>query len=262
MKWVYFISFLFLSSVITAQSSQQPIEPESRVFQPLSLPNQHRPLLASPAPLMTQKNIYYLILAVLLLVILGATIVLCWKMPSLIARILVLVAALGLSLFVAFVLLTAIGLTATPDDSEQGMARRDLLLMREQLAMSIETSALAFGDDACRIGLLLGEKAIAVVDYVDNRGLLAPYARIDSVIGHEGTAGILPPLPSAAADRWIIETKAARQSDDTTHLYQIEWHFSNISPSVIAVRYAQPDYFFPQVSSITSLCQHRIQEAR
>ncbi len=262
MKSFFLFVLLTVPLLSMAQSAQHSPAPEVRLFQPLSLPGQQRPVVEPKAPLLSQQGVYYVILTLLLLAILAAAVLICWKTSSTVLRILIVIGALGASALVSFVLLTMIGLTGTPDNSKAGIARRALLEMGKHLGMSIETIAAIFEDDECRIGLLLGEQAFVIADYGDNRGLLAPYASLDSVNSYEGPARELPLLPRPTADQWVIETEAARKSSDTTRLQQIEWHFRGISPSIIAVRYAQPDYFFPNVASIAALCHQRMEDTQ
>jgi hypothetical protein len=261
MKLFCLLSFLIVSAMATAQSASGPSPIEIRVFQPLSLPGQQRPVKPPPPPLLSQKNMYYLVLILSLVAILGSAIFVCGRVPGLMTRVVIIIGALLLSGLVAFGLLFAIGITATPDDSKQGIVRRDMLRMGDHLGMSIESVAAVVEDDECRVGMLIGERALVVADFGENRGLLVPFAQLDSVASHQGPANALPPLPAPVPDRWVIETDAARQSGDTTPLQQIEWHFRQSNPSVIVLRYATPDYFFPEVSSIAALCRQRQQEA-
>ncbi len=245
-----------------AQSSTTAGLVVPRTFKPLSMPGQHRPLTAPPAPLLSKKAVYYIILAALLVLFLGGAVFLCLKTSSIIARILIILAALVASAFSGFVLLTMAGLTATPDHSKQGIARQELAVLAQELGMSIDHVKVAIEDDECRIGLLIGELAIAVADFEDNKGLFAPYANLDTVLSMEGTRKDLPLLPSSNDEQWVIETKAAKQSNDTAKLYKIEWRFRNLSPKSIIVCYAQPDYFFQEAGSIERLIQHRLNESQ
>lgn len=252
-----------MSVISSAQSASQPTPPEVRAFQPLSLPGQQRPIVIPKPPLLSKQGQMYGVMGLLLLLILAGTLALCWKNPSIIARILIVLGALGVSGFVVFVSLTMIGLTATPDNSKAGIARRALAQMGEHLGMSKETIAAILEDDECRIGLLLGGEALAIVDYGENKGLLAPYANLDSVVSHEGRASELPPLNSPAlADQWIVETHAARQSSDTTRLKQLEWYFHGPTPKAVIVRFVQSDYFFQETASIAAFCRQRMEEAQ
>ncbi|MFN4079387.1 MAG: hypothetical protein ACK4NS_00680 [Saprospiraceae bacterium] len=176
-------------------------------------------------------------------------------------RILIIVGALALAGLVSFALLFAIGITAEPDTSMRAAAQEALRQLGKRLGLSIETSGVAIEDDDFRVGLLLGESEFVVADYVDNRGLKAPYALIDTVLHYEGPAQTLPPLPAPDADVWVIETHAARQSDAAAPLYQIEWRLRNANPKVVAVRYAQPDHLFRETSSIARTCLIRAGQA-
>ncbi|GEM_PF-5290011 len=123
----------------------------------------------------------------------------------------------------------------------------------KQLPRLSEMTSTAF---AC----CLGEQVLVIADYGENRGLLSPYVSLDSVNSHQGPARTLPPLSILTADRWVIETKAVRKSNDTTNPQQIERYFRSPSLRVIAVRYTRPDYFFPNAASIAALCYHRMAE--
>jgi hypothetical protein len=255
--------FLFLSLAVLGMAqntSDRSLEP--RVFKPLSLPGQQRPLEAPSSPLLSQKSIYYIILVLLLVLLLGGALFLCWKIPSIGARILIVVGALAASAFAGFVLLTMIGLTAPPDNSPQGLARRALSLMAEELGMSIEHTPVAIQDDDCRVGIIIHDQALVLADYEENKALYAPYAYLDTVWSKEGVSKELPSLPLPKSDHWVIETKAAKQSNDAASLYQIEWHFRDLNPSRITLRYAQPDYFFPEVVSIERLIQQKSDASR
>jgi hypothetical protein len=260
MKSFFFVALLAMPLLGMAQSAQNSPAPETRLFQPLSLPGQQRPVVAPKAPLLSQQDVYYVILIVLLLAIFGSAVLACWKVSSIVLQILIAISALGAGAFVSFVLLTMIGLTGTPDNSKAGLARRAMVEMGKALGLPNETIAAVVEDDEYRVCMLLGEQVLVIADYGENRGLLLPYASLDSVNSHEGPAQTLPLLPPPAADRWVIETEAARESNDTTNLQQIEWHFRGAGLSIIAVRYARPDYFFPHVASIASLCRQRMAE--
>jgi hypothetical protein len=243
---------------LATQLAAQPQPPEVRQFQPLSFPGQLRPVTAPPRPLLSQKDWYYLMLIVSLIAIWGSTIMVFWKIPFILARALVVVGALGATALVGFVLLFSIGITPTTDDSQSGIARSSLLELGKSIQMPIEVSPFIVEDDECRVGMLVGQEAIAIADYTENRGLLVPFTRLDSIASYEGVASALPPLPEPAADRWIIETEQARKSNDTTRLYQIELRFRDLNPGIIAVRYVIPDYFM-EVSTLAGTCRHRMQ---
>ncbi len=262
MKSFFFAALLAMPLLGMAQSAQPSPASEIRLFQPLSLPGQQRPIVEPEAPLLSQQDVYYVILIVLLLAIFGAAVLACWKISSIVLQILIAIGALGAGAFVSFVLLTMIGLTGTPDNSKAGLARRAMVEMGKALGLPNETIAAVFEDDEYRVCMLLGDQVLVIADYVENRGLLSPYANLDSVNSHEGPARTLPPLPLPAADRWVIETETARKSSDTTNLQQIEWYFRTPGLSIIAVRYARPDYFFPNAASIAALCRHRMTETQ
>jgi hypothetical protein len=256
MKLIFLFFLFVISSIAAAQPANAPASPpEVRFFEPLSLPGQERPIKAPRKPLVSAKNKYYLILAIILLAVLGLTIFLCVQVASIWMRLLIVLLALSGSAFVSYGLLFAAGITATPDDSTQGIFRSSMLNLAKQLGLPMEVSPVVVEDDGGRFGILLGEQALVLADFGENRGLLTPYAHLDSVVSYEGTRSNLPALPAAAADRWIIETQAAQAAADTAQLQQIEWYFRDLNPSAVVVRYAIPDYFFPEVGSIASLCK-------
>ncbi len=244
MKYAFMLVALLTLAFARSQSAAIPIG-QIQLFEPLSVKGQKRPVQQPAAPLVPKNVTYWAIWIVITLAIFFAV------------RIMYLNGGWGLKVF-AVVLFLA-GLTGVSylmmmirffdydqrNIQPEQIAIADFYKMNQQLGIETPYHQILF-DDGFRIAIGAGENGLVIADYKENKGMVFPLSKVDTILVEEGDPAALTALPENGPAAWSIETDEARAAHGG-QLQQIQIVFKETQPWAVTIRFRQTGY--PQATA-------------